>query len=213
MSKREYREQLPATTTEGTTIEYRPVVGFPDYCVGDDGSVWSKRPHPYDPRKASRWLRRKLSDDKGYRTVHLVNADGKQMRPVHRLVLEAFVGPCPAGMEACHTNDERGDNRLSNLRWDTHEGNILDALRNGRVPRGSKQHRAELNEEDVVAIRRLHHRGLAAPALAALFSVSKPTILRIINDEAWTHVNDVFKTWLAQQTNTNPSPKGESNVS
>lgn len=48
---------------------------------------------------------------------------------IHRLVLETFVGPCPDGMEACHNNGINTDNRLSNLRWDSHAENIRDKKR------------------------------------------------------------------------------------
>jgi hypothetical protein len=40
------------------------------------------------------------------------------------MVLFAFVGPCPEGMECCHENDVRDDNRIENLRWDTHANNL-----------------------------------------------------------------------------------------
>lgn len=45
---------------------------------------------------------------------------------VHRIVLEAFVGPCPTGMECCHNDNNRTNNRLENLRWDTRYGNCQD---------------------------------------------------------------------------------------
>ena len=50
---------------------------------------------------------------------------------VHRAVLLAFVGPAPAGTEGCHNNGNPGDNRLSNLRWDTRSANNLDAVAHG----------------------------------------------------------------------------------
>ena len=57
---------------------------------------------------------------------------------VHRLVLEAFVGPCPPGMECCHWDDNPLNNRLDNLRWDTHSANQHDRVRNGRDHNASK---------------------------------------------------------------------------
>lgn len=52
-------------------------------------------------------------------------------RYVHRLVLEAFVGPAPQGHECCHYNGNGSDNRLENLRWDTRSANHLDKVRHG----------------------------------------------------------------------------------
>jgi hypothetical protein len=59
---------------------------------------------------------------------------------VHNLVLEAFVGPCPEGMEACHLNDVPDDNRLANLRWGTRSDNMRDRVRNGKHHNANKTH-------------------------------------------------------------------------
>jgi len=59
---------------------------------------------------------------------------------VHTLVLEAFVGARPTGMECCH-NDGNGDNNaLQNLRWDTHSSNEYDRARHGTHTNSSKTH-------------------------------------------------------------------------
>ena len=71
-------------------------------------------------------------DPKGYYRVRFAR-DGKMINAsVHRVVLEAFVGPCPEGHEACHNNGNPSDNRLENLRWDTKSANALDRVRDGR---------------------------------------------------------------------------------
>lgn len=57
---------------------------------------------------------------------------------VHVLVLEAFVGPRPSGLEACHWDDNPTNNALSNLRWDTPEANRADAVRNNRRTRKTR---------------------------------------------------------------------------
>ena len=59
---------------------------------------------------------------------------------LHRLVLEAFVGPCPEGMEGCHNNGDPSDNRLENLRWDTRSGNRYDSVRHGTHVQTRKTH-------------------------------------------------------------------------
>jgi hypothetical protein len=62
---------------------------------------------------------------KGYLYVTL--RDGPRRRKAHVavLVLEAHRKPKPGpGYEACHNNNNRTDNRLCNLRWDTKEANL-----------------------------------------------------------------------------------------
>lgn len=61
------------------------------------------------------------------------------MRLVHRLVLEAFVGPCPEGMEGCHGDGDPTNNSLGNLRWDTATSNQLDKVRHGTHHNAAKE--------------------------------------------------------------------------
>lgn len=75
-----------------------------------------------------------------YATVTL-SMHGKQTRRrVHHLVLEAFVGPRPAGYFACHNDGIRTHNRLSNLRWDTPSANTKDTVRHGKHNNAIKTH-------------------------------------------------------------------------
>lgn len=73
--------------------------------------------------------------------VHLYGADGRGVtRKVHQLVLEAFVGPRPPGMEGCHADDDFTNNRLTNLRWGTHTDNMQDCVSNGGNSRMKRTH-------------------------------------------------------------------------
>lgn len=121
--------------------------------------------------------------------VHLRNHPARgQTISVHRLVLEAFVGPRPSGMEACHWDGDCKNNRLSNLRWDTHQSNMEDDCRNGvvrRLPRGEAHSRAKLVEEDVRAIRAEPHFSGVNPMLAKCFGVSRGQISSIRNSVTW----------------------------
>jgi HNH endonuclease len=56
---------------------------------------------------------------------------GDEMLYVHRLVLSAFVGPCPPGTECCHWDDDKANNNVWNLRWASRSANIKDCVRNG----------------------------------------------------------------------------------
>lgn len=67
----------------------------------------------------------------GYLFVRL-SRDGRSVsRSVHSLVLEAFTGLCPAGMECRHLNGDRQDDRAENLAWGTESQNTLDQVAHG----------------------------------------------------------------------------------
>ena len=101
--------------------QWKPYPGDCRYTVSDMGRVKGTRGQ----------LLRTPPNNAGYLVVGIGG-----LKLVHRVVLEAFVGPCPEGLEACHYNDEHSDNRLENLRWDTHESNVEDKKRNGKVNNG-----------------------------------------------------------------------------
>lgn len=79
----------------------------------------------------SPWL-----NDSGYPKVNL-GARSRQ-RYVHLLVLEAWEGKRPAGMQTCHQFDVKSDNWLAHLRFGTPGENVLDRVRNGIHPMANR---------------------------------------------------------------------------
>ncbi|AZG43595.1 NUMOD4 domain-containing protein [Gordonia insulae] len=80
-------------------------------------------------------------DSKGHLVVSLYGRDHtKRSARVHRLVLSAFVGPCPPGREALHRNSRAEDNRLTNLRWGTRVDLGRLTVQNGRHPVARRAH-------------------------------------------------------------------------
>lgn len=170
----------------GVTFKFVP--GTDIYCVGDDGSLWS-RYGGGSYKLFGKWRRLKpFPNRKGHLTLRIM-IDGKATnRYVHRLVLMTFVGPCPPGMMACHNDGNAANNRLSNLRWDTHKANIRDALTHGAYPVGSRRRTAKLTELDIPKIREMLASGLGQRAVGVAFKVDQKTISRIANRENWKHV-------------------------
>lgn len=120
-----------------------PIVGYEGfYEVSDQGRVRSlDRVVPCGTRKMRTYRGRALADSAdtaGYRIVALYRDGRRRTTKVHSLVLESFVGSRPAGMEACHNNGDLADNRLANLRWDTHSRNVYDSVRQGTHPQSRK---------------------------------------------------------------------------
>jgi hypothetical protein len=62
--------------------------------------------------------------------------EGQRVRQigVHRLVLDAWEGPCPVGYEIDHNDGVKTHNRRENLRYVTHRENIQLAHADGRFP-------------------------------------------------------------------------------
>jgi hypothetical protein len=82
------------------------------------------------------------------------NGKGKSHK-VHRLVMEAFVGPCPEGMEVRHLDGDGGNNNLVNLRYGTHKENMQDTIIHGTSNKGIKYGKFELTKRKLEQIRLL----------------------------------------------------------
>lgn len=104
--------------------------------------------------------------------VSVILGRGTSGRPVHQLVMLAFVGPPPVGMEVLHNNGDPTDNRLENLRYGTRTENILDVYRQGKVWR-------KLSIDDVCTIRFGFYCGFKGCELSRMFGVSQSVISAI----------------------------------
>ncbi len=174
------------------TEQWADVPGFLGYQVSNLGRVSSRRSRTGKggfvliPRMIVPWKSRR-----GYLTVGLSKGKRGQQRRVciHRLVLEVFVGPCPAGMEACHFPDKSTiNNKLSNLRWGTRHDNAGDRIKHGTQPNGERCHAHKLTEDDVRRLLSLRQQGMILHKLAAMFGIRYENVRRICLREHWKHV-------------------------
>jgi hypothetical protein len=191
-----FREVSMSDQSIPASVVYKEIPGFPGYRVGSDGSVWScwKRKSLGRRRGIGRFLSEEwfplkpYVDNVGRPSVVLGAGMARRTMRICRLVLLAFVGPCPEGMEACHDDGNPANNHPGNLRWDTERNNQRDRRRHGTVYEGERQHLAKLTCENVREIRRRRTNGESAPSLAKAFGVSLCTMCRVINGETWKHV-------------------------
>jgi hypothetical protein len=172
-------------------VEYRPVVGIPEefFRVGDDGSLWTKQKPGVGagtPRKDWRRLAGSLNGT-GYLRVSFKVQGVTIHRYIHRIVLEAFVGPCPPGLQCRHLNGIKADNRLANLCWGTVSENRDDEYRNGARPVGSSHPWARLTEADILAIRQRLAAGDRVTAVAAAYEIDRSSIRLIRDRKTWKH--------------------------
>lgn len=126
------------------TEQWKPVLGWEGaYEVSNMGRVRSLDRTIAQRDGTSRFFFGRIlsqANMNGYRTVGLHMSGSETRRTVHRMVLESFVGKRPAGMQACHYDGDRANNKLSNLRWDTIEGNVRDKFRHGTNARDPMSH-------------------------------------------------------------------------
>lgn len=162
-----------------STVEYHEIPGFPGYKVGSDGTVWSQ----WRGRKMGlEWRQKKTPPDvKGRPRVGISRGRKFFNFKVCTLILSSFVGPQPVGMECCHENDIKSDNRLTNLRWDTARANLADAIRN-------RKRVIILDESDIPAIRFLRRLGWRLLDIGRLFGVGSEAIGKVTRRVNWRHV-------------------------
>lgn len=130
----------------------------------------------------------KQANTKPYLMVPLSANGVHAQKLVHRLVLEAFAGPCPNGFQACHFNGNAIDNRIGNLRWDSPTRNHADNKRNGVTPIGESHHAAKLSVLAVRKAREMHAAGATITAISRHFGVSRASASKAIHRNTWGHV-------------------------
>lgn len=123
--------------------QWRPIAGYEGlYEISDQGRV-----------KSLRFGRERILNPRSGNGAagHLaVTLPGRKNHYVHRMVAEAFLGPCPVeGHIVCHKNGNAGDNRAENLYWGSRKENVLDTWK----------HRSEQEYADLHArIKELEHQ-------------------------------------------------------
>lgn len=127
----------------------------------------------------------------GYPIVKLYRHAGKGRNTnVAHIVIEAFVGSRPDGMEVCHGDGYPANSALTNLRYDTPVGNQADRVRHGTHNRGSRHPRAKLCEDDVIQIRMMVRDGMAPTwAIAEAFGIAASGVSNIVAGRTWRHIN------------------------
>lgn len=170
---------------------WKDVVGYEGlYLVSNHGMIRSLA-----RTTTSGGIIKQIKQSSGHSFVGL-SKDGKEKHHlISRLVLQAFVGPCPNNMECCHNDGNPDNDHVSNLRWDTHKNNMADMKIHGTfslppVHFGSDNNNAKLNKQDVVAIKKLLSDNTKIAKIAKSFGVHITTIYRIRNEKTWRNLQN-----------------------
>lgn len=164
--------------------KWRSVVGYEGrYEISDCGNVRSLRT-PCGTYRQHPLTRKSQTTACGHLKIQL-------QRPknfyIHRLVLEAFVGSCPPGLQCRHLDGDPTNNALGNLVWGTQIQNYADRRRHGVCNTGERNGMARLTWRQVRIIRELKARGcpVTQQRLAKWFDVPASVISNIRRGIRW----------------------------
>lgn len=160
-----------------------PAYAWPEYAVSSKGRV--KRVAGGRGTRAGHVLKQRINRD-GYACVTLYRHNKKKGFLVNRLVCAAFYGAPPDGdYHAAHADGDRGNNRVSNLRWASRSENEADKEAHGTRLRGEDHASSKLTEKDVAAIR-----ADARPQsqIAKDYGVSQSLVCMVRTRKVWAHV-------------------------
>ena len=108
--------------------------------------------------------------------------------PVHRIILETFVGRRPEGYVCRHLNGNALDNRIENLCWGTPRENVQDAIKHGTavcLRHGEQSVASKLSYTEVLEIRRLYQEGFKQKDIGEKFGVTQRHVSDIVNGKTW----------------------------
>ena len=153
------------------------------YEISDGGAVRNSR---------TTLVLKQWRDPTGYLSISLygpkIHVRRRRNYHVHRLVLEAFSGPCPSGHQGAHIDGDRTNNVFDNLVWATPKQNSLHKRQHGTDGRGETNPQAKLSDGQVREIRYRFEEGEPKLALSKLFGVSRRLIRLIVLRKVWVHV-------------------------
>jgi len=178
--------------------EWRPVPGFESrYEVSNLGRL---RGLPIKGRRnQTKIIQEKLRLFRGYvKDILCLGPRFHKPHFRHTLVLMAFVGPRPSGMECNHKNGIKHDNRLENLEWVTPQYNAMHRLYvlgiGPGYPQGTACPGAKLNADAVKKIVQQRKSGRSYSSLGREYGVKPNTIKSVCLGISWSR-----ETGLPQQ--------------
>lgn len=153
----------------------RAISKHPQYLIDDLGGIYSL--------KSNKFLK-PWKDTKGYLQVRL---DGKYYM-VHRLILDAFVGPS-SDKQCNHLNGIKTDNRLKNLKWVTGSENCKHAHQIGlRNISGEGNPNSKLNKSLIQEFEDLRIKGYTYQEIGLIYNLNRSTISRAINRRTYNGI-------------------------
>lgn len=198
--------------TENVGEVWRPVPGYDGkYLVSNTGEVKTLVNRGGRPRTDSGRKRALNTNSKGYLYASLRSRGVSRNVFVHRMVVAAFVGPIPEGMQVNHKDGNKQNNHLSNLECVTSLQNVrhaVEVLQNHA--RGERHGRSSATNETISRLWEMLADGVAPADASRRLGFSKGFAGVLLRGETWKHFDsDAKRRVLRRMGRTNTGAPNE----
>lgn len=163
------------------------IPNYEGYFASKDGRIFSRLSHTRGSAKYWVELRQKETPC-GYMVVKLQKPK-RTNRMVHRLVVLAHLGEIPEGMQVCHNDGNKRNNKVENLRIDTAKNNSNDKKIHMTQTFGENHCTAKLTTKDVEDIFSwIERERPTRKEIAERYNVTVANINAILSKKTWTHI-------------------------
>lgn len=150
---------------------WRPIPHTDKYLVSNDGRIWSV--------ESGKELKTKVAKT-GYVNINLNYGVGTRF--VHHLVAEAWIGPKPTPSHVIdHKDEDRTNNKASNLEWVTRRENTQRAGRSGTLGKRRQGRKCSLTPEQVYDARRRRADGESYASIGRSLNTNPSTIRNAVH--------------------------------
>lgn len=127
----------------------------------------------------------------GYLVATIVNNGVRFQCRLHRIIWISQYGVIPDGYCIDHINNNKKDNRISNLQLLTNEENSTKAAKDGLYLSGDDNPASKISQEEREEISFIyHHSDYTQKQLAAMYGISESRVGQIVNTIGWVDIGE-----------------------
>lgn len=181
---------------------WKSVIGYPSYEVSSMGRVRSlpktvllKRHGKLTSCNYKGRILKPGKTKQGYLLVVLTKKDKSlTSTTVHTLAARAFLGKPPKGKRhVMHRDDDKTNNKVTNLKWCSHKENMEDKVAKGIQLKGTDISTAVLTNAKVRKAVAMLEAGKTPKVIAESFGVTNGVIKALQRGITWSHITGFTK--------------------